>query len=87
MSAVPIRKRPPYFYAEVSVDIDPHDLEAAGWVYMGKGSDEGESFVPDDRVIDVVRRWHDDNHDGRWMWCNHELCDELRGRPHDGSDR
>ena len=62
-------------YAEVEVDIDPSELERAGWVYVGK-KDEPTT----ERVIDVVMRWHDDNHEGPWRWCRHDLCDALRGR-------
>jgi len=66
-------------YTEVEVDIHAADLEREGWVYVGKNADE----PPTERVIDVVRRWHDDNHEGPWRWCQHTLCDELRGRAAD----
>lgn len=82
MSAMRVEgaKRPPYFstYTEVEVDIDPTDLEAAGWIYVGKGKDGDQPTT--DQVIDVVVRWHDDNHSLPWRWCDHELCDALRGR-------
>ena len=73
-------KRPPTFttseFVEVEVDIDPDELEKAGWVYVGKGEDAPTT----EHVLDTVMRWHDDNHDGPWRWCQHELCDQLRGR-------
>lgn len=81
-------KRPPMFttYAEVEVDVDPEDLERAGWVYVGKKKGQ-DVEVTTEHVLTTVRRWHDDNHDGPWMWCSHDLCDQLRGRPHDGTGR
>lgn len=82
MSATRAAKRAPRFttYTEVEVDLEPEDLEREGWVYVGK-SIKGEPLVPTtDTVLDVVRRWHDDTHDGPWVWCQHELCDQLRGR-------
>lgn len=79
MSAMAHAKRWPRFstYTEVDVDIEPEDLQRAGWVYVG---DDTEGEASTERVIDVVHRWHDDHHDGPWRWCQHELCDELRGR-------
>lgn len=77
------RVRPPSFtaYEEVSVNISPRDLERAGWRYVGK---EGEIPLPaPDHVIDVVRRWHDDEHDGPWRWCRHPVCDGVRHVPVD----
>lgn len=72
-----VGKRPPYFttYTEIEVDIAPEELERAGWVFVGE--DGGPTS---ERVIDVVHRWHDDNHEGPWTWCQHEPCDTLRGR-------
>lgn len=79
MSAMPQAKRPPYFttYAECEVDVDPSELERAGWVYVGKDKDDAPTT---ESVLDTVIRWHDDNHDGPWRWCSHDLCDSLRRR-------
>lgn len=68
-------------YTEVPVDIrvEAEDLEAAGWVYVGKGGDLG-SMPSNEVVFWQVRRWHDDSHEGPWQWCQHALCDEVRGR-------
>lgn len=74
-------KRPPTFstYVDVDVDIDPEDLEAAGWVYVGKGKDDTPQQPPSEsRVLSVVKQWHDDYHDGPWRWCRHIVCDDLR---------
>lgn len=78
MSAARAANRAPRFttYTEVEVDLEPEDLEREGWVYVGK--DKGRPTS--EGVIDVVMRWHDDSHDGPWRWCQHELCDQLRGR-------
>lgn len=72
-----VRSGAPTFttYTEVEVDIDPSDLERAGWVYVGK-----DDKPAPEQVIDTVMRWHDDNHEGPWVWCKHDLCDALRGR-------
>lgn len=85
MSASAQRKaRAPRFstYVDVEVDIEPEDLERAGWVYVGKGD-----VVATDTAVDVVREWHNEAHEGPWQWCAEQPCDALRGRPHDGSDR
>lgn len=78
MTAAVKVKRPPMFYhtetVDVDVDIDPEDLEAAGWVYVGKDGDEPLST---EHVLDAVRRWHDDNHTDPWIVCFHPLCREL----------
>lgn len=77
MSAVLSRKAPSFgtsAWVEVDVDIDPEELEAEGWVFVGK-SETGPSM---ERVIDTVRRWHETSHDSAWQFCDHELCHELR---------
>jgi hypothetical protein len=75
-------KRPPTFRTEVEtwaeVDIEPSELEAAGWVYVGKK--DGKDAPTSEQVIDTVIRWHDDNHADPWRWCQHDLCGQLRGR-------
>jgi hypothetical protein len=80
MTAAPVRKRIPTFYTsvDVDVDIDPQELEDAGWRYVGKEDDAAGPSTQ--TVLDVVRRWHDDTHAGPWQWCNEEPCDTLRGR-------
>lgn len=79
-------KRPPYFTTVVDVDVDvdisPSELEEAGWVYMG--ADGGG--VPNEHVLHVVRRWHEENHTDPWRWCDHELCRQL-GRDAMGEPR
>lgn len=72
--------RPPTFYTEVSVDfveaeVRPEDLEAAGWVYVGKG-ETGEVRTEDEweRLIEAN---HDDEHDGPMRWCRHALCEAV----------
>lgn len=75
-------KRPPTFRTEVEtwaeVEIEPSELEEAGWVYVGG---EGKDATPtSEHVIETVMRWHDEVHDGPWRWCQHALCDQLRGR-------
>jgi len=65
-------------YTEVEVNIDPSELEAEGWRYVG--TDESPTTR---HVIDVVRRWHDEAHVGPWQWCSEEPCDTLRGRGED----
>lgn len=74
-------KRPPTFRTEaeawVEVDIEPSELEEAGWVYVGK---KGKDAPTSEQVIDIVQKWHDREHPGPWRWCDHALCDELRGR-------
>ena len=79
------KKRPPTFshYVDIDVDIDPEDLERAGWRYVGKDDDDADA-LPDETVLDVVERWHCESHDGPWRFCDDSLCDELRGRRHDG---
>lgn len=75
--------KPPPFHTEaeeyvtVDVEIDPSELEDAGWVYVGKN----EALPPTEHVLDVVKRWHDFNHEGPWQFCFDPLCSELRGRP------
>lgn len=75
--------KPPAFrteheeYVYVDVEIEPDELEEAGWVYVG----EQEKYPPTEHVLEVVRRWHDYNHEGPWQFCTFPLCDELRGRP------
>jgi hypothetical protein len=68
------KTRPPTFttYTEVEVDVEPRDLERAGWVYVGK--DKGPTT---ETVLDKVRRWHDDNHADAWINCRHALCGEV----------
>lgn len=75
------RKRPPTFTVSeyVDFDIDPTELEEAGWVYVGTSEDGQEQPSPT-TVLDAVVAWHERAHDGPWRWCSHELCDELRGR-------
>ena len=34
------KKRSPYFTTEVDIEIDPHDLEEAGWVFVGDKDDK-----------------------------------------------
>jgi hypothetical protein len=85
VSAAPVRKPKPKarpFYTTVEVDVDPHDLEEAGWRYVGRGADkdEDDDTPTDEEVLEVVMRWHiTDEHDLPWRWCRHPLCDELRG--------
>lgn len=31
-------------------------------------------------VLEVVVAWHDRNHTPAWAFCDHELCDAIRGR-------
>lgn len=78
-------KRPPtHYHSEyVDIDIDPEDLERAGWKYVGKDGDEGEA-MPERKALDIVRDWHNETHEGPWQWCPEQPCDTLRGRPHDG---
>lgn len=71
----------PTFSTNVSVDADvdvmPEDLERAGWVFVGKGDKTSE------QIIDIVRSWHERTHAVPWRWCDHELCDAVRGRGRD----
>jgi hypothetical protein len=63
MSAVRKVKRAPTFTTSeyVDVEVDPEDLEAAGWVYVGK---QGDGVTASSgTVLDVVRAWHDEIHD------------------------
>ena len=87
MSALARRpeKRIPTFTTSeyVDIDIDPEELEAAGWRYVGDEKD-GQPVIAEEKALDIVHRWHDDTHDGPWQWCAEEPCDSLRGRPHDG---
>lgn len=73
------KRRPPRFtWSEyVDIGIDPEDLEAAGWVYVG---DDPAAPPLNQYVIDVVMRWHDSHHPGPWRWCDDDLCDQLRER-------
>jgi hypothetical protein len=73
------RKRPPIFtvYEKVEIEVDPRDLERAGWRYVG---DENTDVVTEENAVDVVRRWHDETHPGPWQWCEAQPCDTLRGR-------
>lgn len=83
MTALAKQKRPPRFtaYKEVQVDIDPADLERAGWVYVGKGDETPADLATSAEQVEAkVRNWHDDEHDGPWRWCTHVLCDDVRGR-------
>lgn len=79
----PKAKRAPTFYTEVEVDVDPYELERAGWRYVGKDAD-GKSVESDDEettveeVAEVVMEWHRDAHDMPWQWCSEEPCDSMR---------
>jgi hypothetical protein len=81
-SAPPFRTEV-YVESYEDVEITASELEEAGWIYVGKG----KSIPSTQTVLDVVRRWHDDTHDGPWQWCQHDLCDTLRGRPYPESNR
>jgi hypothetical protein len=76
VSALRAVKRAPRFLTYAEVDIDPEDLEREGWRYVGKDDGPGA-----ETVMDTVRRWHDREHPDPWAWCQHDLCDALRGRP------
>jgi hypothetical protein len=71
-----------YVESYTDVEITPKELEKAGWIYVGKGGSK-----PSGTVLDVVERWHYENHEGPWRFCEDPLCDELRGRPQKGGDR
>lgn len=70
MSA-PALARPPTFTTDsfVEVDIDPSELEDAGWVYVGKGDDPTT-----ETLADLIHDWHDREHPEPWRTCGHELC-------------
>lgn len=81
MSAVRSEKRAPVFvtYTEVDVDVEPEDLERAGWVYVGKGNAAPlDAITTTERLLIAVESWHNDEHDGPFRWCAHGLCDQLR---------
>lgn len=70
------RPQPRTVYVTTEVEIDPFDLEADGWVYVGK-----DGVVPPadvNEAIEAVRRWHDDSHPGPFQWCTAEPCNEVR---------
>ena len=57
--------------ATADVDIDPEELEEVGWVSVGT---DGELRRSDDEWTVLIRRNHDDEHEGPMVWCRHELC-------------
>lgn len=77
-----VRRAPTFSTTEfVDIDIDPEELERAGWVYVGKKGED--AALPTQIVLDVVRGWHDRTHPDPWRWCSEEPCDTLRGRDED----
>lgn len=71
------RSTAPYFTATIDtdVDIDPEDLEAAGWVYVGS---QTKPEPVSKLLAERIERWHDENHAGAWPWCVDEFCRDIR---------
>ena len=89
MSAATLTKRPPIFstYVDVDVDIDPEDLEAAGWVYVGTKDKDNPGAPPTtDHIIDTVRRWHDGRR-ARWKQVCARLIRVLRSASRSSAHR
>jgi hypothetical protein len=63
-------------YTDVEVDIEPDELERAGWVFVGKDADP-----PREAAVDAVRRYHDVAHDTSWRFCQIEPCYSLNREP------
>lgn len=57
------------------VDIDEDELRDAGWVYVGR---ESTPWQIHDGALGRVERWHNEQHEGPWPWCTHELCADLQ---------
>lgn len=74
-----LNETPPTYTTEVEawveVEIEPEQLEEAGWVYVGT-----DELPTTEHVLNIVRRWHEDVHSGPFRWCTERPCDELRGR-------
>lgn len=72
------RTSPPSYaaYVETEVDIDPADLEAAGWRYVGAADDTPSDAASElERVCSTIRSMHDeDRHAGPFRWCTAKLC-------------
>lgn len=69
----PLRRRRASVYVTTEVEINPADLEDAGWVLA-------EDATPDleNRLLLIVRAWHDDAHAEAWPWCTQQPCRDLR---------
>jgi hypothetical protein len=71
------KKRSPYFTTEVDIEIDPHDLEEAGWVFVGDKDDKPLTPSEGDAIRSTVRRWHDQAHPDAWRFCFLEPCRDI----------
>ena len=69
-----VRRRPITITTEVDVDVDPDDLEDAGWVYVGDGPTPKER----DRTFGVILAWHDEVHPDPLKVCDEQPCRALR---------
>lgn len=84
MKAAQKVSRAPHFstYTEVDVEISPEDLEQAGWVYVGaeatKDGFADPRIIHESEAVEIVHRWHDEEHPMPWMWCDHRPCKDVR---------
>lgn len=92
MSAATQEKRAPYFNTNVDVDVDiaPWELEAAGWVYVGKGAETTKAgeipLPPASYLAPFVAETHDEEHDGPMRWCQHRLCRAIEDYEPEGDE-
>lgn len=75
MGAVRASLQAPTFYHEVS--IDPYDLEAEGWVYVGRNRDGNDPLPRIDSLVAAIRQMHEDEHEGPMRWCQHAVCKSV----------